>query len=1709
MGARLPGVKYAPAEELTVEDEPELAEAEQPPASPASSGKRDVRKMMDDVMTDINEMSATSPALAGVPVTTPRRSPSPRRPVTPPMHYESPPKWSPSPEAKGSASPRRPSKSPRSSKSPKSQRASPGAVERAAQEQYQQLMQSPPKSPQLVTEAAKQAIEQALREHYQQAAELPPGGKIVTEIISTTSVEEKTPEAVDPLAVLHRTPSPRLPSPMTPASGVHGWRTPDRLERKAPTPPSPYVIPQVIPGSEYLPEEEVPEVYEHFSPPQPHSPYQFEDDGTPEDVYIVESIEAVQEVISPIHDILQAHDISEEFRHPDRPAAQKHIFSGGKMRPLHRRSTPPAVPPIMEDLEDLPPSPEPFTPVEPFRLRRTPPKAPAKERPPAPLPQEEMRFIEHYIPTERQEFVMQMTRELMDVQDDEIPYFVPPALPHVSPELQEHLRATTPSPPKYRSPTPSPKERYSGSPDARQFEILEEDFRRRTSPLIPHGAIASPRTSTPYNVPLEQIAKQQYQHLFSSDGGQIVTEIVSTTSIQETPVPSVDPNYLGSPHSPMSFNDAIIDDVGYEGVPEYFETLSPHEPHPPEDLGIEIAPEEFYELPPPSPPRSPEEPPVDYIDLIGNIHTYALFAPSLQYLSAGRPSKKPGLSPVREIPQGYDEEYIPFRQAVAQASRNIERRPMRVGKRQLERHSAKPGLKTWEEESGYVTSPKGRKATPLPEAPGSREQRRQMRKVIRKQMTRKKLDFLEGSPDGGPAQPGVFEPRPLSPPPPEPYSDLPDLSMPDDLLGEVAPGFYQKVVTELETATPEGLPSPIRMPISIPGWRTPEKYKDTPSPQPVSPFELRYHPEASRSITTLSPPTDVYSPEDTLRFYTPLAADMTSRVDETIYYTPHLSPSPPSPSQHKPSPFLTPQTPQYTPTRRPQSPRDIIAAGAGGRLPTLDMNYPVDLVPAGSPPSPMSESGAMRGMLEIVTSGQFRAERKPVVLHGYGERPPKYLDRWTKRSDLPLVREDQDEPPDTRQYWPGPYRAPERQQAVQPAVSPRARQPSPTARQPSPLARQPSPPARSPSPPRRTPSPPTGLSGRQLERIESQLIDIQVEISPRTPKREPVTFELESPELSPRLRAPQAGARLQQEYLSPQALGSPQSPRTPVTPIGQTSPDLSMIHDMAVMEALGLTAADLPPSPRRSPLPRTPPPAPEYMPYEAMEGPGSPSYSPRQIRRQVEQHQFTEHRHDRNKQLMRGGHVGKKSIPVTRRRGPPMVPIVEAPTEGYPGSPARPRREVREEELIQITPPTASELMQAQLYEIRNIADAQYAALQGSPSEIDQKQAELLQEIKDVIDEISLSEFESAIPIMDRAGPVDSSLPAGMMDPGLEWHSPPRQSPPRATSPRLPYPSRLPQPMPYSSPPTFYGSPEGFVSPDLPSDQTGESAYYTAVDMTVASPEDIYGGSPEFYPSPTEDVPSPFLGYTPPPRSPIESPSFIRRIMLHKITEGFLDPDRPSAQKSVRSGKKAVKLHGKAPVPPLEGLSEYTERPVITPPHLHPAVYATQAPRSAERHPREPELPSPVRYERYRASEVPTTPEQREITPTRRSGGRRLPPKERKPTRRKLLFEFETSGGPSPPRVADEDDIDISQLKPLHLSPRTSPRRSSPRTPEGFVVLEESESVIVVEPGPMSPPFTSEVGLPFGGRTSPGLDDGSPIGNTEIEEGMDDFKWMG
>lgn len=1701
VGAKLPGVKYAPVKELTTEDEPDLAEDEEEPEpkpSP-SSAKKAVRKIMDDVMNEITEMTATSPALAGVPVTTPRRSPSPRRPITPPMHHESPPQYrspSPSPGAKDSVSPdsqmyrileddarKRTSPaapvraSPRPSRSPK---GSPRAVEQAAQQQYQQLLQSPPKSPQ----ATQEAVQQAIQQHYQQLAELPPGGKIVTEIISTTSTQETMPDVADPFAMAEERTPPRLPSPIRPASGaVSGWRTPERYEQKAPTPPSPYIVPQPIHPSQYINVQGEPEVYEELSPPQAFSPYDYEDEDedAAEEVYIVESIETVEEVISPIQDILQAHDYTEDFHDPDRPTAQKYVFSGGKKRPLSRRSAPPSVPPIWEDLEELPSSPEPFTPVQPFRLRKTPPKAPVKEPPPVPLPVEEMRFIEHYIPAERRELVIQVSRELLDVEDNSIPYFVPTELPYASPE-RPGIRDTSPVPPMYRSPTPSPEERRSVSPETRRYQILEEDARRRASPVLPASGVELGRTSTPYS-DIDRLAQQQYERLLASPGGgKIVTEIISTTSIQEFAEPSAQPAdlnmaYIGSPTSPLPYDDIPMDDFGFEDTPEAFESLSPHEPYPEEDLGIEIPPEEFAELPPLSPSRSPEEPPVDYIDLICNIHAYAAYAPSLQYLGAVRPSQKPALSPVMEIPQGYKEEHIPFRQAVSRAPQQIERRPMRVGKRELQRHSARPALTTWPElAESYPPSPTNRRAAAVPQ---SGERRREKKRTVRKQLSRKRLDFNEGSPERGresarPHHPDVFEPRPLSPPSPDPYSDLPDvpdISFPEDLLGEAAPVRYQKIVTEIETALPEGLPSPLKIPTALPGWKTPEKYQTPPAA--VSPFELQHYPDAYMSLRD-TPQMETYSPDDTNRYFTPMAADMTTRIDETVYYTPERYP--PSPSEYKPSPFLTPQTPAHTPIQQ-QPPRDVFATVAESRYLMLDAEYPEDLAPAGSPLSPMSETAAMREMLQTVRGGQFRAERKPVVLHGYGERQPKYLERWTRRPDLPLVREDQAEPPDERQYWPGPHRPPERP----PAMSPRPRQPSPPSGRTSPVPQR-----------KATPSPPTkGLSDRQLDRIESQLIDIKVEIGPRTPIRAAVQLDLDSPDVSPDFRLPQGAAQLEQEYISPDMLGSPKRRQTP------PSPELRSI--VTKMETVELSPPNLSTSPRRSPLPSTPPPAPEMMPYEAMEGPDSPPYSPTEIRRQIEEHQYTEHRYDKNKELMRGAiNVGKRSIPLTRGKRPPLVPLVEAAREG---SPVRPRRDVREEKLIQITPPSPTQVIQAHLQDIIDTAEQQYAELGASPSEIAKKQTEILKEFQQILSEIPSSEFDAARPLLDRADPASANLPAGIMDPGLGWRSPPPASPPpRAASPRLPYPSRLPQALPYASPPSFYGSPERYASPEI----SDASEYYTAVDMTTGSPQDIYAGSPELYPSPTEGVPSPYLGYTPPPRSPIESPSFIRRIMRHEYTENFFDPERPSAQKAVKSGKKAVRLHGKAPAPPLEGVAEQRERPVITPPHLHPAVYPTGAPRSAERP--QQELPSPVRFERYRSSQQPTTPKQNvQVTPRRASGGKRQVQRERKPTRRKLVFEFDEATTTTPPSPAREAE---TPLRPMHISPRSASRGSPTRTPPGFEqVIEETEEVIVEEPGPLSP-FPYEVGLPFGGRTSPGIYDTSPI-NTEIEPGMEDFRWMG
>lgn len=1650
-GEKLPGVKRRPGADLDYELEPQLAEdieEEEEQRVSSGSGKRDIRKLMQEIMTEITEIRTSTPALGGIPITTPRRSPSPKRPITPPLHYESPPKYhkSPSPSPQKSFTsplhfetpPEYPTPSPKKSYTPPIHRESPPGRYRSPSpspqgkdsmspetrmfkilEQDVQKRTSPgspaavprrsksPKSQRKSPQAANERlIQQIVQKQYEELMKSPAGGKIITEVVSTTSVSEMvtpgTPPPFDPFAFDEQA-TPGLPSPLRPPTAVHGWRTPEKLKAKVPTPPSPLTVVQPDEQSGYLHVEDAPEYFTDLSPPRPPSPFDDAENIQSEEIFIIEDVETVEELTSPIRDILEAHEYTDEFRDPQRPAAQRFVLSGSKKVPLSRKSAPPPVSPISEEAELLPYFESP-PPIKPFPPKYTsPPKTPPKEYTRSQLPTEEQQFLEHYVPAERQELLRRVSEAIADVEDDSIPYYVPPALPQVSPEFgSQYIIAST-------------------------EEIFED---------LPE----SPHATPPLDV--------------SPFGEELLPPDLDIAQIAIGTPPRGE--LLESPDSPYSF-EKPTDPIGYEALPEDFAETSPHEPYQLMEIDVEGPPEEFDAVPPTSPQISPGTPPVDYLDLTFNIHAYAAYAPTLSYLTGPRASRKPALSPVGEVPQGYQEEYLPFRQEVARAQ-SIERRPVRVGKRVLERHSSKPSLTTWTEEIQYTPSPTRRASPRGAAAADPRDKHRRARKML----PRKRLNFDQQTdahtPDARGRRPEFVTSTPLSPRRPTFEDDLPDMPLPEDLLGSAGPVIYEETITEIEAELPPGLPSPLKAPVTVPGWKTPEKFKVT--PKAVSPLQLQPHWSANKSdsLKYMSPP-EMYSPEET-QYYSPAATPFMSVYggDETAYFSPKRSP--PSPSTHKPSPFLTPYTPQYTPP--------------------IGAEYFEDVGSPGSPLSPMNEPAAMREMLDVVKSGAFRAQRKPIILYGHGERKPKFLERWVKRPDLSSVREDQVEPPDSYEYWPGPYNMQD--------VSPELPQIDDADYYQQAVAAQPE--------ALRAPSPvsPATRRRREIERIAEEMGQyVPLEISPRTPTRtSPMSYEFESPVMSPKLKIPPGGLDVRQEILSVELMESPKTPpRTPTPPRSRTpSPARRLFSSVEGQDALETTPPMLAPSPQRSPLPRTPPAAPAPIPYGALEGPGSPPYSPSRIRTAIETHEYTEHRQDKKRELMKA--------PLSRSRRPKLHPLAEAAREHSPILP--PPRQVKEEIFIPLTPPKHDPY--AEVEHIHAVADQQYASLMDSPPPTVKTHAsQIYEQYKHIVSDISPQEFEDAFPIMDRAPPTYVDLPPGLMDRRLELHSPP--SPPRPVSPRLPYAPRVEEP--YASSPPLYGSPESYASPTSPYRETGESDYFTAIDFSAGeipvSP-DIYGGTPELYESPDRSVPSPFLGYTPPPRSPIDSPSFIRRILRHEYTEGFLGSDRPSAQKIVKSGKRAVRLHEKAPAPSLEGVSEHYEDPVLTPPHLKPALYPTAAPSSAERG--SPQLPSPVRFEPYQRKRLV------QVSPLRSPEQQQRSPKQRRAPRRKLMFDTEDADafGSAPagsPTWAEPPT-------PGRRSPgRTPPRESPTRTPPGFErLVEETEEVVVEDPGTWDPAdFDYEVGAPFGGRTSPGLDT-SQIGDTSfIEEGMEDFRWMG
>lgn len=1687
-------------EEVELEESTEESEKEEEPVKPLSPRKH-MSEVVQEVMAEMKEAESALPAAGGLPVTTPKRSPSPRRPASPELGEESPPEMDETSDEEDAVSPetrkfkileeqpelideaygyrgemltpaeqRVPFASPRTPK-----RRSPVSkldVERMAEMQYAQLADTP-KRP-------APAMQQAMTQLQQQKSPARPSPAQMVQKMPGATVEAQA-EIIEKQEIIVQDPFGRLedyvpPAGIKPRTHVSGWKSPEEYR----TPP---VQIQISPPTLSVEQMEhvdlIKDVHEEYGPPSPSSFIESEEDEQEEIVEEEETEAVLEEIVSPIKEILEQHEYTEGFFEPDRPGSQKFILTGSKKREIRRRAPAPAVSPIREDVEEFLQLPSPVkatTPPKAASPYRTPsPKAPSPRkssprRIATPVREEEKRVMDYYIPPERRPFIEQMAAKVADVEGlHDIPYYVPyeePAEDYVAFEEVPEKR-TSPGLPDFgyvqdaAAESPPPEyEYYEASPPQR-------------SPVIPHGI--SPDLTPPDEDYFDSIEPDIEIDIdaVQFDDGQIPADA------EIIPV--------AAPVSPLRVAAEMIADIAMGLTPDHLVTSPASSPPP-----VQFSPDSPY-----------DSPLFKWMDLIEAIYMQSVSPEAKEQFVAGRSrkgtrhirrhSEPPQLSPVMDVSPDYAEEYLPFRKEVFKAPGKIERRPFQFQKGAL-RSAAKPGLETWPEHIEYDVSPRARRS-PVQERP------REKRRRVRKQLTKKRLDFDQ---DGGEARSprqGIAEGAPLYPSPDRRmYENLPPLPaepMPEDLMG-AAQTISSETIIET-TDIYEELPGQVGVPgvtpeVQIPGWRTPEKYKPQRTKSPD--IDVVYRPDLQDE-----------SPEEFIaEKYSPLATelpafgiDVSIESYEQAEYEPQPGPSRVRTPQRsarrspavRPSPFLTPspRTPQGTPRQR--TPVDVLKS-VPMDVEQLDQIEIDALVSPRTPASPMGRPEAMQEMLEIVREGRFRAERKPTALYGYGEREPKVLQRKQQRPAFGDIGEDVAEPPDDRAYWPGPYvRTPS---PKRPVLSPNRLDPN---RQRSPLYAN-APPI---SPRRGTPpnlpdywlelaevervqipkapvfdsqSPersPTGrkvrttkMAARKLvfdqpaegeaaaapvsprgktppktprERIEAKMADVQIELSPGPPLRpEPEIMLPISPGVGDLEAVEPDLATSPPEYVSPRRrTPSPRAP-SPKAPSPRTpSPRSPRLPDSRSPVRMEVTPPEYesPVMVESPPLPTTPPSPPYITPPRVHPSPGSPNYSPGEFQRLVREHEYTLHQYDvLRKFLTNQMVVGGKKIPVRDKasRQPQLMPVYERGREGGT-PPARSPPRIAEEQMIPISPP--QQQAPPNIEQIQAEAERQYQAL--AEEVVAAISPHIPPEYEYILEEIAPAQR----PIMDVYEREAAALPPPITDQGAIFVSPPRPGP----EPQLPRVS--PRGQEQYSPPHLYGSPtEEYVhSPESNLFAQPAEGDYGAdeVDVLTVSPVQYESPqpSPERYPE-YDQVPSPYLSYTPPlyeppppAGSPIDSPSFMGRIQEHEYTQGFFDPSRPEAVKMVKSGRRNLRLYQKYGPGDLEPVVELHEQPIVSPQRLTPAVYATAPPRSAER-PVSPMFEA-VRHEPLRPTHYVDVPPGMPPTPKRHPERARRVRRKVQPQGRRLDFEEAERGSPgSPagsPRSPERPRIPISARKKL------------------------------------------------------------------------------
>lgn len=1701
-------------EDEELEESTEEEEEKPKPASP----RKHMAEMVQEVMDQMKEAEAVSPASGGVPVTTPKRSPSPRRPTTPGLGEETPPDLEESSDEGDALSPESrkfkmledqpelidraygyvdvmgPQQQKPPTGSPRTPRhLSPKDAERIAQMQYEQLAGSPKRpSP---------AVQQAMAQLERQKSPARPSPAQMVQDMPGQPVEAHA-EIIERDVIIVQDPFGGFEEYMPPPGlkpkirGIAGWTSPEEYR----TPPSPPVQIIVSPPTETSEKgeriERIGDIEEDYVELTPSSAYTEDEDKEEEEEEIVEEEQfegQLDEIVSPFKEMVEQHEYTEGFFDPDRPAAQKFILTGSKKRVIKRKAPPPGVSPIREDVEEFLqlPSPARVSPAKPGSPYKTPsPKTPSRKqatpsrkqasspRAASPAREEIKRAMDYYIAPEHRPFIDEMAAKVADIEGaGELPYYVPyeePAEGYVafgevpekrpSPRLPDYGHVQDPH---YESP-PEEYAFYGESP-------------KRPSPVIPHGI--SPDVTPPDEDYFDDIEPDIEIDMDSVqlDDGQIPADAEF--------IPAA------APVSPLRMAAEMIADIAMGLTPEQLAT-SP----------VRTPPMEFS---PDSPYRSPL---MKWMDFIEDIYMKHQVPEPKEHFVAGisrkgtrripRHSAPPQLSPVMDVPEDYAEEYLPFRKQVFKAPGKIERRPFQFQKGGL-RPAAKPGLETWPEQIEYDASPTGTRISPTRRgSPPPYERRREKRKRVRKQLTKKRLDFDDDSGEpSGPRQ-EAFEGAPLFPSPKQRiYEDLPPAPeeyLPEDLMGAAQTISSETIIetTEIYEELPKQLEGPdIPLQPQIPGWRTPEKYKR----------QRKTSPELA-----LPPIEADLAAEQVKEFYddglSPPATEFDIDVSIELEYEPSPVRTPPRAARRspagKPSPFLTPtspRTPQRTPPKRDVVPMDV------ERLDQIEMD---DLLSPESPDSPMGRPEDMQEMLKIVRESRFKAERKPMSLYGYGEREPIELRRKAPSPKLRRVREEA-----------SPFDTPPPQ--AMPVLSPQRRKRTPPPSQRSPdywlelaeveRVQLPQPPVFDRQSPQQSPgqrvttktvarklvfdesdegeAAPAPASPRRSpprERLEAKIEDVQIEISPGgalLPEPEIMLaispgadLEAVGPEFAPSPHSPQ---RVSPRSMTPsprRRTPSP-SPRTPPprTPKSPVLPDRRSPARMEVTPPSYESPVESPPPPQTPPY-KTPP--------RIHPSPGSPDYSPEEFERLVREHEYTLHQYDVHRKFLTDQLVvGGKKISVRPKpsQQPRLMPVYEREREG--GSPVTrtPPRVVPEAQMVPISPPPPEapqsiEQIQAEAErQYRELAEEVVAAISPHiPPEYEYILEEIVPDQRHIMD---VYEREAAV------------LPQPITDAGGAFVSPPR--PERIQEPQLPRVS--PRQQPQASPPQMYESPvEEYVpSPeselfDQPADQ---------VDVLTVSPMQYESppSSPEQYDEDEYDdeVPSPYLSYTPPlyeppsPQSPIDSPSFMSRIREHQYTRSFFEPGRPEAIQTVKSGRRNVRLYQKYGPGDLEPVVEQQEeRPVVTPQRLKPGVYPTAAPRSAER------AGSPVfeavRHEPLRPThyaEAPQTPKRqlegdRKVRRKTPAAGRRLdfeeaergsprtpvrspgpPERARTPmsARRKLAFEEEGQG--LLVNLGGDMGAPLQSPQRRPVSPRASPRRSpappasprrapSPRTPQ-------------------------------------------------------------